>query len=85
MGLLESLSLFTLMLVCAQTGKVMGLERMSGPASSASSSRKGSRSTATDCWVSLTSLASHLVQKKRYQSVGGSTGTVRMLNRPGGV
>ena len=57
------------MLICAQSGRVSGLEKKTDPASRARSDKKGLKD---NCWVSLTSFVSLLVQKERYESVGGS-------------
>ena len=50
-GLFEYLR--TLMLTCAQSGRVSGLEKKTDPASSSRSDKRGSRTTIIDCCVSL--------------------------------
>ena len=68
-GLFEYLN--TLMLNCAQSGRVSGLGKKTDSASSARSDKKGTRTTKKtkkiiDFWASLTSFVSLLVQKIRY-------------------
>ena len=64
------------MLICAQSGRFLGRERKTDPASSARSSRKG----LNDIYSRVLGIVnnffvSFLVQKVRFQSVGGSTVT----------
>ena len=62
-GLFDYLS--TLILICAQSGRVSGLVKETDPAAVQGATRGGSATTTNDCWVSLTSLVSLLVQKVR--------------------
>ena len=62
------------MLICAQSGRVSGIEQETDPASSARSSKKGFKDNNKRVLISLTSFVSLLVQKLRYKSVGGGGG-----------
>ena len=70
-GLFEYLSTFVL--ACAQSGRVLGREREADPASSARSSKKGLKDKNNRLLGIVNKLLSLLVQRLRYQSVGGST------------
>ena len=87
------------MLICAQSGRVSGLEQKTDPASSARSNKKGLKDNNNRL---LASFVSVLVQVLRYKSVGGLTVTalkgpstdlriselsilIRILKKPGGV
>ena len=52
------------MLICAQYGRVSGLEQEADPASSARSNKRCSRTTIIDCWISLTSFVSFGTKSK---------------------
>ena len=60
------------MLICAQSGRVSGLEQKTDPASSARSNKKGLKDNNNRL---LASFVSVLVQVLRYKSVGGLTVT----------
>ena len=68
LGLFEYLS--TLRLICAQYGRVSGIEQETDPTSSASSSKKGLKDNNKRVLLMLTSFVSLLVQKLRYKSGG---------------
>ena len=72
-GLFEYLS--TLMLICAQSGRVSGLVKKTDPASSSRSDKKGLNDNNNRLLGIVKSFVSLLVQKVRYYSVGGSTVT----------
>ena len=58
------------MLICAQSGRVLGRERKTDPASSARNSRKGLKDKYNRLLGIVKKFVSLLVQKLRYQSVG---------------
>ena len=68
------------MLTCTQSGRASGLGQETDPASSARSNKKGLKETTIDCRVSLTNFISLLVQKSRYQSVGGLDSNCAEMN-----
>ena len=72
-GLFEYLS--TLMLTCAQNGRVSGLVKKTDPASSSRSGKKGLKDNNNRLLGIVKSFVFLLVQKVRYYSVGGSTVT----------
>ena len=63
------------MLICSQSGRVSGLERKTDPASSARSSRKGLKDNNNRLLGIVNKFCIPVVQKVRYQAVGGSTVT----------
>ena len=58
------------MLICAQSGRVLGRERKTDPASSARSSSKGLEDNYNRLLGIVKKFVFLLVQKLRYQSVG---------------
>ena len=72
-GLFEYLS--TLMLICAQSGRVSGLVKKTDPASSSRSDKRGLKENNNRMLGIVKNVLSLLVQKVRYYSVGGSTVT----------
>ena len=69
-GLFEYLN--TLILICAQSGGVSGLEKTTDPASSSRSDKKGLKDNNNRLLGIVKSFVSLLVLKVRYYSVGGS-------------
>ena len=63
------------MLICAQSGRVSGLEKKTYPASSPRSDKKGLKDNNNRLLGIVKNFASLLVQKVKYYSVGGSTVT----------
>ena len=72
-GLFEYLS--TLMLICAQSGRISGLVKKTDPASSAKSDRKGLKDNNNRSLGILDKFCILFGTKVRSQSVGGSTVT----------
>ena len=72
-GIFEYLS--TLMLICAQSGRVSGLDKKSDSASSSRSDKKGLKDNNNRLLGIVKSFVSLLVHKVRFYSVGGSTVT----------
>ena len=63
------------MLICAQSGRVLGLEKKTDPASSSGSDKKGLKDNNYRLLGIVKSVVSLSVQKVRYYSVVGSTVT----------
>ena len=72
-GLFEYLS--TLMLICAQSGKVSGFVKKTDPASSSRIDKKGLKDNSNRLLGIVKNFVTILVQKVRYYSVRGSTVT----------
>ena len=72
-GLFEYLS--TLMLVCAQSGRVSGLVKKTDPASSSRSDKKGLKDNNIQVLGIVKNFVSLFVQKVSYYSLEGSTVT----------
>ena len=63
------------MLICAQSGRVSGLEQKTDPASSSRSDKMRLKDNNNRLLGMVKSFVSLLVKKVRYYSVGGSTVT----------
>ena len=72
--------LCTLLLICAQSGRVSGLVKNTDPAGSSRSDKQGLNDNNNRLLGIVKSFLSLLVQKVRYYSVGGSTVTALKQN-----